>query len=248
MNRSSGQSRLTVSGVVHVSEVVRTSPRQVVEVLLEPRVRDGELTALLAREGIVWHLVDRAELVRRGGPDARLALAVLHPFEYGDLDQLLRSCPEKALYLALDSVTDPGNLGAILRSAAFFGVNGVILPERNSAQVNEAVLKRSAGAALRVPVVRVKNLARSLKRIKDAGFWVYGTATDGGSSLSEEEFAPRTCLVLGSEGAGMRRLVSESCDVHVTLSGHFESLNVSAFAAAALFRWSTVPNKLAKKP
>jgi 23S rRNA (guanosine2251-2'-O)-methyltransferase len=248
MTWSSGEQKLMVSGAVHVGEVVRTAPGQVAEVLLEAKARDGELPGLLARAGIPWRATDRAELVRLGGAEARLALALLRPFEYCDLDRLLRACPEKALLVALDSVTDPGNLGAILRSAAFFGVNGIILPERNSAQVNEAVLKRSAGAALSLPIARVTNLSRTLSSLKEAGFWVYGTAVAGGTPLAEETFAERTCLVLGNESTGMRRLVGEKCDVQLTLPGHFESLNVAAFAAVALFQWFVGSEKVSKKP
>lgn len=235
-----------VGGVVHVGEVVRSAPEQVAEVLLEGRAKDGELPRLLARAGIAWRATDRAELVRLAGPDARLAVALLHPFCYRDLDELLAVCPERALLVALDSVTDPGNLGAILRSAAFFGATGIILPERNSAQVNEAVLKRSAGAALRMPIARVTNLARTLSRLKEVGFWVYGTSVTEGSPLAAEEFAPRTCLVLGSEASGMRRLVGEKCDVQIALAGHFESLNVASFAAVAFFQWFTASKKGSK--
>lgn len=158
---------------------------------------------------------------------------------FEDLVRVLRDRGERALLLALDGVTDPHNLGAILRSAAGAGVDGVILPERRSAAVNESVIRASAGTAGRVPVCRVVNLGRALDELKEAGAWTYGLAAGEGSrSYLDEPFDRATVLVLGAEGEGLHLKIRERCDglLHIPMPGGIESLNVSAAAAVALFR------------
>ena len=163
-------------------------------------------------------------------------------FAYAAFEDLLASSREagnRALLLALDGVTDPHNLGAILRSAAGAGVQGVILPERRSAAVNETVIRASAGTAGRVPVCRVVNLGRSLDELKEAGAWIYGLAAGEGSrSYLQEPFDRATVLVLGAEGEGLHLKIRERCDglLHIPMPGGIESLNVSAAAAVALFQ------------
>lgn len=159
------------------------------------------------------------------------------PFE--DLPEALRARGDAALLLALDGVTDPHNLGAVLRSAAGAGVDGVILPERRSAAVNETVIRASAGTAGRVPVCRVVNLGRALDELKEAGAWIYGLAAGEGSrSYLDEAFDRPTVLVMGAEGEGLHLKIRERCDglLHIPMPGGIESLNVSAAAAVALFR------------
>lgn len=144
-----------------------------------------------------------------------------------------------ALVLALDGVTDPHNLGAILRSAAGAGVDGVVFPERRSAQVNETVVRASAGTAGRVPLVRVVNLGRALDDLKEAGAWIFGLAGEAGSrDYLSEAFDCATVLVLGSEGEGLHQKIRERCDglLRIPMPGGIESLNVSAAAAVMLFQ------------
>ncbi len=144
-----------------------------------------------------------------------------------------------ALVLALDGVTDPHNFGAILRSAAAAGVDGVVFPERRNAQVNETVVRASAGTASRVSLVRVVNLGRALEELKDAGAWIFGLAA-GPKSMDYlcEPFDRATVLVLGSEGEGLHQKIAEKCDalLRIDMPGGIESLNVSAAAAVMLFR------------
>jgi 23S rRNA (guanosine2251-2'-O)-methyltransferase len=144
-----------------------------------------------------------------------------------------------ALVLALDGVTDPHNFGAILRSAAAAGVDGVVFPERRSAQVNETVVRASAGTAGRVSLVRVVNLGRALEDLKDAGAWIFGLAAGPKSTdYLCEPFDRATVLVLGSEGEGLHQKIAEKCDalLRIDMPGGIESLNVSAAAAVMLFR------------
>ncbi|MCI7607461.1 MAG: 23S rRNA (guanosine(2251)-2'-O)-methyltransferase RlmB [Spirochaetales bacterium] len=143
-----------------------------------------------------------------------------------------------ALVLILDGITDPHNLGAILRSADQFGVNLVMIPERRSVQANETVVKVSSGAAQYVPVSVVTNLNREIETLKKNGFWVYGADMKGNSSYSEK-FSSRTAIVMGNEGNGMSSLVRKNCDyiVSIPMQGHIDSLNVSVAAGILLYEY-----------
>lgn len=155
-----------------------------------------------------------------------------------DLKEFLSSCSsrENALVLLLDGVTDPQNLGAVLRSADQFSVDLVIIPDRRSAGVNGTVMKVSAGAAAYVPVATVKNLSRTLALFKEEGFWIYG-ADMGGESVDSVSLTGKTVIVLGAEGAGLSRLIEETCDVIVSIptAGHIDSLNISVAAGILLY-------------
>jgi 23S rRNA (guanosine2251-2'-O)-methyltransferase len=143
---------------------------------------------------------------------------------------------EEALVLVLDSITDPHNVGAIIRSADQFGVDLVILPERRGATDFEVISRTSAGASSWVKIVLVTNLVRAVEQLKEAGFWVYG-ADAGGSPAQDMKMAGKTALVMGSEGSGMARLLKEKCDAIVSIptSGKLDSLNVSVAAGILLY-------------
>lgn len=159
-------------------------------------------------------------------------------YEYWDLDEVLKRALEgNNLLVALDHVTDPHNVGAVLRSGAAFGVDGLILPERRSAGVGVTAWKVSAGAAAKVPAARVTNLVAALERCKAAGMFVVGL--DGGATESIRSFPLATeplVLVTGAEGKGISRLVAETCDMLVSIPiGDMESLNAAVAAGIALF-------------
>ncbi|MBQ6672627.1 MAG: 23S rRNA (guanosine(2251)-2'-O)-methyltransferase RlmB [Spirochaetales bacterium] len=145
---------------------------------------------------------------------------------------------EGALVVALDGITDPHNLGAILRSADQFSAALIIVPERRSASANETVIRISSGAAQYVTMSTVSNLARELDVLKDYGFWVYGADMAGDSSYTTK-FSKRTVIVMGSEGIGMRSLVRTKCDhiVSIPMSGHIDSLNVSVAAGVLMYEY-----------
>lgn len=193
--------------------------------------------------GVVIHREPMEGLDRRAqGQRHQGVLGEGGAFAYAPFEDVLARMNTRgngALALALDGVTDPHNLGAILRSAAAAGVDGVILPERRSAAVNETVVRASAGTAGRVPVCRVVNLGRALDDLKEAGAWLYGLAAGAGSrSYLDEPFDRATVLVMGAEGEGLHLKIRERCDglLHIPMPGGVESLNVSAAAAVAVFR------------
>lgn len=155
------------------------------------------------------------------------------------LDQWLTNCPEQATVIVLDSVTDPHNVGAILRSCDQFGADLMVIPERHSSSDvndNQVIARSSAGASAWVPYSVVTNLVRSVQMLKDAGFWIYG-ADAGGQTLSKVEFAKKTCIIMGSEGSGMAKLLSQQCDqiVSIPTCGKIDSLNVSVAAGVLLY-------------
>ncbi|CAN5354905.1 23S rRNA (guanosine(2251)-2'-O)-methyltransferase RlmB [soil metagenome] len=155
-----------------------------------------------------------------------------------DLVQLARDRQEPPLVVALDSVTDPRNLGAVVRSASGFGAHGVLIPERRSAGMTAAAWKVSAGAAARVPVARTVNLTRQLKAYAEAGLMIAGLSADGDVSLPDLDLADGPLvLVIGSEGKGLSRLISETCDVRVAIpmSSSLESLNAGVAGGIALY-------------
>ncbi len=155
------------------------------------------------------------------------------------LDQWLLKCPEKATVLILDSVTDPHNVGAVIRSMDQFGADLLILPDHRSAGdvfTSEIVARTSAGASAYVPLASVTNLVRSVQLLKDAGFWIFG-ADAGGQSLQNVQFPEKTCLVMGSEGSGISHLLEDSCDnlISIPTCGKIDSLNVSVAAGVLLY-------------
>lgn len=205
--------------------------------------RVGRLVSEARTAGVVAHREPMEGLDRRAqGQRHQGVLGEGGPFTYAafeDLVQVLHTRGDRALLLALDGVTDPHNLGAILRSAAGAAVDGVILPERRSASVNETVVRASAGTVGRVPVCRVVNLGRALDDLKEAGAWVYGLAAgEGSQNYLLEAFDRATVLVLGAEGEGLHLKIRERCDtlLHIPMPGGIESLNVSAAAAVTLFQ------------
>lgn len=186
------------------------------------------------------------QLLRRPGPTddfkdspvrARIVANCL------DEDSFLQALQKGAesLVLALDHITDPRNLGAIVRSAAFFGIKSVVIPERRQAAITEAALNTAQGGFALVEVVQVVNLGRALEKLKEQGFWVVGTAMDGESIDEVAGFYDKTVLVLGSEDKGMGAKISEKCDRIVRLGPThppLDSLNVSVAAGIAIHEFS----------
>ena len=207
--------------------------------------RDGRLREVFrvaAERGISLLEVPRNELDRltQGAVHQGLA-AKVPPYEYAHPDDLLHRAAEvkePPLIVALDSVTDPRNLGAVVRSAAGFGAHGVLVPERRAAGMTASAWKTSAGAAARVPVAQVTNLTRQLKAYQHAGCMVLGLAPDGDVALPDLDLADGPLVVVvGSEGKGLSRLVAETCDqlVSIPMVNSLESLNAGVAASVTLY-------------
>jgi len=181
------------------------------------------------------------DLVRLLPPDAvHQGIAVeAEPLPELAIETLCREVPERAVVVVLDKVTDPQNVGAVLRSAAAFGALAVVVPDRGSPEATPALIKAASGAFERVPLVRATNLRRALESLKAAGFWCYGFDAAADTALGSSDIAERAVLVLGAEGEGLRPLTRETCDVllRVPIATAVESLNVSAAAAVALYEY-----------
>lgn len=210
--------------------------------------RDGRLREVFrvaAERGISLLETPRPELDRITAGAVHQGLAAKVPaYEYAHPDDLLeraRAAGEPPLIVALDSVTDPRNLGAVVRSAAGFGAHGVLVPERRAAGMTAAAWKTSAGAAARIPVAQAVNLTRQLKSYQDEGCMVVGLAAEsqgGEVSLPELDLADGPLVVVvGSEGEGLSRLVAETCDqlVSIPMASGLESLNAGVAASVALY-------------
>ncbi len=241
----------TVTGRNSVLEALRTKIPATAfyiaqRVEMDDRVK--EMLSLASNRNIPVLEVTRPELDRMAGFDGvhqGVALKV-PPYQYAHPQDLLEkviSRDQVPLFVALDGITDPRNLGAIIRSTAAFGGQGVILPQRRSAHVNSAAWKTSAGAAARIPVAVAPNLTTTLKEFKKQGVFVLGLDGDGDVQLPALELADRpVVIVVGSEGKGLSRLVAENCDqiVSIPISAATESLNAGIAAAVALYQVATV--------
>lgn len=217
--------------------------RRVDEVALMPAARGplAEIAARARRAGVKVSLRTRDQLTAiAGNADHQGVVARVAAAEYAELDSLLAipgARAESALFVALDQVQDPRNLGAVLRAADAFGVHGVIVPRHRAAGLTASAARTAMGALGSVPVARETNVVAALDRLKEAGIWVYGAVVGGGVRVWDADLTGPLCLVLGSEGEGLRPLVARSCDVRVTIpmGGRVGSLNVAGAAAVLLY-------------
>lgn len=230
-------------GVHPVETALQEAPDQVMELWLVQSRKPGEarqrVRDLAEQLGVRFRLVTDQQLRTVVGDVTHQGVAArITDFEYADESELI--APEgPRLIVVLDEVQDPHNLGAVLRSACGLGAHGVVITKHRSASVTPAVRKVSAGAVGQIPVARATNLARFLEQAKEAGFWVYGASAEGGVPVATVDFGQRAVLVLGSEGRGLRRGVTDHCDQLVTLPiGRVESLNVSVAAALLIWEWA----------
>ena len=201
----------------------------------------GHIASKAREQGVVVVEADRRKLdfmSRTKAHQGVVALAAVR--EYCEIKDILAVAEERGeapFVVVCDEISDPHNLGAIIRSAECVGAHGVVIPKRRSAGLTAIVGKASAGAAEYMAIARVANISAALKELKAAGLWVYGTAADGESGLWTTELSGPIALVIGSEGDGMSRLVRETCDVLVSIPmrGKLNSLNASAAAAILLY-------------
>ena len=232
-----------VSGIHAVEALLRDAPERVRVLLLQRNRRDARLDALrglAAERNIRYEFTDRSRLERLGGAAHQGVVASC---------QALSLCSEQAfadrfdawrapkLFLVLDSVQDPRNLGACLRTANAAGVQAVLLPKRRSAPLNAAALKAASGAAERMTLVEVGNLVRRLEWLKRLGVWIVGAQAGQARQWHEADLSRNLAIVVGNEGDGLRRLTRQTCDelVSIPMAGAVASLNVSVAAGVLLF-------------
>ena len=201
----------------------------------------GHIASAARERGVVVVDADRRKLdhmSRTHSHQGVIAMAAVR--EYASVDDILAAARDKGeapLIVVCDELSDPHNLGAVIRTAECAGAHGVIIPKRRSAGLTAVVAKTSAGAVAHVPVARVANLPALLEELKAAGVWIFGTAADGDTSLYQADLKGPAAIVIGSEGEGMGRLVAQRCDfkVSIPMRGKLNSLNASAAAAILLY-------------
>ena len=241
-----------VYGIHAVDSLLRQNAKAVQWLLLQAGRNDKRINGLLElaqNQGVTVVREPRAGLDKRVSGRHQGAVAEVHELAasgagtasnvWGEAE-LLQAVDEKAgpvLILVLDGVTDPHNLGACLRSADAAGVDAVVVPRDNAADLTPVVHKVACGAAEVVPFVRVTNLSRTLQALQARGVWLYGTDGDAEKSLYDSDLTTSIALVMGAEGKGMRRLTREQCDflIRLPMAGSVSSLNVSVAAGIVLF-------------
>ena len=201
----------------------------------------GRICAMAKQAGAVVVPTDRRKLDYMSATGAHQGvIAMVAAHDYASIDDILKKAQdagEPPLIVICDELSDPHNLGAIIRTAECAGAHGIIIPKRRSVGLTAVVGKASAGALEYMPVARVSNIAAAIDTLKKAGVWVYGTAAEGDTTLYKADLKSAAAIVIGNEGEGMSRLVSERCDfkVSIPMKGSISSLNASAAAAIMLY-------------
>jgi len=230
-----------IYGVLPVLEALRAGARRIDRILIAEGSRDSRLRDVL-------EAARRARIPIRNEPRVSLdrlthnanhqgVVAITSAASFADVEDLLKHLSPKTLFILLDGVEDPHNLGAIIRTAECGGASAVIIPERRAVHLTDAVAKSSAGAIEHLPVARVTNLASFITELKKRNVWVIGVESSGTMAYNKFDFRGPTALVFGGEGGGLHRLVRERCDavVSIPMHGKVASLNVSVAVGIVLF-------------
>lgn len=239
------QKTVWVYGLHAVEHALKNPKRRLVRALAANAEDAKRLETL--RPNTTFHKADKKVFLDLFGPQAvhqGVALETL-PLEEEALEDFCKRAPTPALILALDQVTDPHNVGAIIRSAAAFGVSGIIMQDRHSPDQLPLVAKTASGALEYVSLLSVVNISRALEYLKEQGYWIVGLDERGTPLGTGKPLPSPTVLVLGAEGRGLRPLVAKTCDLHVRLptSDAFPTLNVSNAAAIALYACTQKPSQ-----
>ncbi len=230
-----------------VLDLLTNNPSRCAKLLIANNVRPpflDEIVDLARSKKITYQLVAPEALDKlSGGEKHQGVICKLTQAKMIDLEDFLRNLDTNipSLVVVLDHIEDPHNLGAVIRSAEAGGASAVIYAKRRSAFPNGTVIKTSAGASLRLPVIQVVNISKTIERLKECGFWAVGLSEKSESSMWNEKLPERTALVVGAEGAGLSRLVSEKCDMLMKIpivKDGTGSLNASVAAALGIFEWS----------
>jgi 23S rRNA (guanosine2251-2'-O)-methyltransferase len=238
------QSKIYIYGKHAVSEALANAPQAVKKVYISPKQEDGHLRGLIKKTGVPVSDLGNEKLP--GVDSDSTHQGVIGVISLDDLMRPFKSFMEKlsvkdnTSLVILGEVQDPHNVGAVIRSAAAFGVAGILMPDHNQAPVTGAVVKVSAGMAFRVPIVSISNINQAIRELKDAGFTIYGLEGGGDASTTTENFDGPSAFVLGNEGSGLRLKTREYCDklLSIPIHGRCESLNAAVSASVVLYAWS----------
>lgn len=242
--RTKKEKKVYIYGKHALIEALTECPYIVEKVFLAPHVEEEKLFFLLKKNNATVVEMSARDMEDEVGEDTthQGIIALVNPEKMmRPLDSFLESldvssCPALVIF---DEVHDPQNVGAVIRSAAAFGVAGILMPEHNQAQVTGAVVKVSAGMAFRIPLVRIGNVNQTVRLLKEKGFWVYGLDMKG-APVHTEKFEKPSVFILGNEAKGIREKTLELCDIPLSIAMHSrtESLNAATAAAIVMHQWS----------
>jgi 23S rRNA (guanosine2251-2'-O)-methyltransferase len=230
-----------IYGVLPVLEALRSGGRRIERLLIADTARHERLREIFEaarRAGVPVRREPRMALDRfSNNANHQGVIAIGASTSYADETEILKKITPGTVFVLLDGVEDPHNLGAIIRTAECSGASAVVIPERRAAHVTEVVAKTSAGATEYLPIARVTNLATFIEQLKKQNVWVVGVEQSGEMSYTDYDYTGAVALVFGGEGHGLHRLVRERCDVTVSIPmrGHVTSLNVSVAVGVVLF-------------
>lgn len=222
-----------------VATLLQEQPQRILRLYLNDNARDQTVQPLAQAaktHGIPINWVSTRDLTAELGDVVHQGIAAeVTPFVYAQLEDLL-AAPAPQLLVALDQVTDPRNLGALVRSAVAFGAHGILMPKDNSAMMTPAAIKASVGAAYFIPIVRVANLRRALQTCQQAGLWCTGLAAEAKQSIAQIDWRMPSVVVIGAEGSGLRPLTAKTCEQLARIPiATIGSLNAATAGAIALF-------------
>jgi 23S rRNA (guanosine2251-2'-O)-methyltransferase len=242
---SASKEKVYIYGKHALMEALVSNPRVIRKVFLAPEVKDQELRDLLEKLKIPTTPLGGGQGKELAGRDAvhQGVIAIMNPAALlTSLDTFLDTLDTTTnpAIAILGEVQDPHNVGAIIRSAAAFGISAVLIPEHHQAGITGVVVKTSTGMVFRIPLVSIGNVNNTLKILKEKGFWIYGLAMEGATALTSEAFDAPTAFIIGNEGAGIREKTLEACDVTLSIPMHprTESLNAAVSAAVVFYEWS----------
>lgn len=206
---------------------------------------DGKIMSLVQSSKLSYEIITPQEienLVGRGAVYQGICALLNEQMLYTSLDEVLikiKNTSKNALFVLLDELQDPHNVGAIIRSAVAFGADAVLLPERNQTLINGTVIKASSGMTFAIPIVKIGNVNTIIKKLKDEGFWIYGLTGDGNTELNNAKFDSSTVIIIGGESDGIRLKTLELCDFKLSIKTNelCESLNASNATAIVLYEW-----------
>lgn len=236
-------------GIHPILETLRHNPKLILEIITQERqasAKQQEIVYLAESLGIIVRNQPRLPLPPGPPPNHQGVVARLRGFPTCELSDLLDGdTPLAPTLVALDSIQDPHNLGAIIRSAAAAGASGVIIPKDRSAPLEGAAAKVAAGSMSLIKICQVTNLVEALLELKEAGYWIYGAEGASPTSIYETELSGKVCLVIGSEGKGLRPLIHKQCDflISIPIASRVESLNASVAAGVMLFEIARQKNR-----
>ena len=218
-----------------VNEVLKNKKR-VIEAYVYKNFNDDQILNRIIRTKASIKYLEKRDIDKMIDGNHQGVVLKIDDYEYVDLDELITSKPEPLLVI-LDHLEDPHNFGAIIRTCEAAGVDGIIIPKNRSVEVNSTVMRTSVGALENVKIAQVTNLKQTINRLKEKGFWVYGTDMEG-SDYDDTDYSGKTVIIIGSEGFGMTRIIRDACDyiVSIPMRGKINSLNASVAAALVIYQ------------